>query len=157
MADPFARGPEEGTNVWFLGCLMTLKATAEHTGGEFGLIEQLAPAGFATPLHVHHEEDEAFYVLSGDVTYYSGDKVFRAGPGTLVFMPREVPHGFRVSQSGEARMLQLTTPAGLEPMFQEAGESAASATLPPPGEPDIPRLLALAERYRFEILGHLPE
>jgi hypothetical protein len=60
---PIALAPDDGEAVWFLGSLATVKASAETTGGRVAVIEQLAPRGAGSPLHVHHREDEWFYVM----------------------------------------------------------------------------------------------
>ncbi len=70
---PFALSPDEGEALWFFGMLVTMKATAAQTGGEFLLIEELAPQGTATPLHVHPQDDESFWVLDGEMTFYFED------------------------------------------------------------------------------------
>jgi mannose-6-phosphate isomerase-like protein (cupin superfamily) len=143
---------DEGDPVWFLGSLMTIKATGDDTAGAFTLIEQLAPAGFGPPLHVHHREDEAFYVLEGALRVVCGDRSFDAGPNSFVLLPRGIPHAFAVGDEG-ARLLQITSPAGFEDFARQAGEPAASRTLPTPSAPDIPRLVALAERHGAPIVG----
>ena len=67
---PYALGSEDGEALWFFVILVTMKATSEQTGGEFLLIEELAPRGTATPLHVHPTYDESFYILEGEMTFY---------------------------------------------------------------------------------------
>jgi mannose-6-phosphate isomerase-like protein (cupin superfamily) len=147
----YVLGSGEGTAIWFLGTLMTLKATGAMTGNAFGLIEQLLPAGFAPPPHVHHSEDEAFYILEGHLVFTCGDHTWDAPVGTFVFLPRNIVHGFRVVGDQPACLLQFNTPAGLEQMFVEAGDPALERTLPPGGPPQIEKLLALTERYGFEV------
>jgi uncharacterized cupin superfamily protein len=71
---PYVLAKEEGQAVWFLGTLVLVKATGERTGGAFGLIDNLMPAGFASPYHVHRNEDESFYVLEGEMTFYVGEE-----------------------------------------------------------------------------------
>ncbi len=83
-----------GSSVWYKGNLFDVLAGAEETGGRFALIELLSREGTEPPRHVHAGEDEAFYVLEGAVTYYVGDGVYEAGPGTFVSMPRGVPYSF---------------------------------------------------------------
>src|SRR5688572_24331195 len=61
--------PREAPAIWFLGSLTFVKASRDTTGGAFGLVEQLLPAGFASPYHVHHAEDESFYVIEGEATF----------------------------------------------------------------------------------------
>ena len=101
--------------VRFLGIPTVIRSTGETTNGAFGLIEHwMMPPGFASPYHAHHLEDEAFYVLEGEVAFVCDGKWLTAGPGTYVFGPREIPHGFKVVGSAPARMLLLCAPAGFE-------------------------------------------
>jgi quercetin dioxygenase-like cupin family protein len=146
----------EVSAIWFLGTLTSVKATGESTNGAFGLIEQLIPAGFASPYHVHHAEDEAFYVLEGELTFISEGRKSKAGPSAYIFGPREIPHGFRVEGNAPARVLVLTVPAGFERFVVEMGEPANEPVLPPPAPPDMAKLMALAAKYRIDILGPLP-
>jgi mannose-6-phosphate isomerase-like protein (cupin superfamily) len=145
--------PGEGPVVWFLANRMTIKATAETTGGRYGLVESLIAPGFSPPLHVHHREDEAFWVLEGDVTMRCGDRTFRAGAGAFAFLPRGVPHTFVVEGDRPARMLTLLSPGGCEAMFVEAGRPAGHDGLPPTAPPDIARLKQVSEKYGSEIIG----
>jgi len=147
------RQPGEGQAIWFLTNRMTIKATAETTGGAFGLVESLIAPGFSPPLHVHHREDESFWVLEGEVTMQCGDKTFRAGPGSFVFLPREVPHSFVVEGNTTVRMLTLLTPGGGEGVFIDGGRPAERDGLPPAAPPDIPALKRVSERYGAEIVG----
>ena len=153
---PYMLGREEGQSVWFLGTLVTLKATAAQTGGAFGLIEQVLPPGFAPPRHVHHGEDEAFYVIDGEITFFCGEQTFAACAGSFVFLPKDIPHAFVVGGAQPARLLQFTTPGGFEQFHVDLGEPAASLTLPPPGAPNIAELLELAPTYNFEVVGPPP-
>jgi mannose-6-phosphate isomerase-like protein (cupin superfamily) len=149
---PFAVGPGEGTPIWYRGTLMTFKAGADTTGGALTVIEHTMPARFAAPPHVHHAEDEPWYVLEGRVRFFCQDQTFDAEPGTFVFLPRDVVHSFRVDESGPARMLLTGVPAGIERFFAEAGQPASERTLPPPaGGPDE-SLKAIARKYGVEIL-----
>lgn len=150
---PYALAAGEGEATWFLQNRMTLKATAASTGGAFGLVESLIAPGSSPPLHVHHAEDESFYVLEGRVRFVCGDAEMLAGPGSFVFAPRDVPHTFIVEGETPARMLTLLTPGGGERMFVEGGRAPEGPGLPPPSAPDIPRLRALVERYDNELLG----
>jgi quercetin dioxygenase-like cupin family protein len=147
----------EGPAVWFFNTLAVVKATAKHTANAFALIEQLAPAGLATPYHIHRAEDEAFHVLEGQLEFISGEQRLTGGPGSYVFLPRDVPHGFRVLGASPARFLVLTTPAGFEGFVMEMGQPASALTLPAPSALDLDRLTAVAARYRIEILGPVPE
>lgn len=154
--EPYMLRRDEGDAVWFLGTLMTVKATGDTTRGAFGLIEQEMPSGFATPLHMHHGEDEPFYILEGEITFRCGERTMVAGQGAFVFLPKGIVHGFAVTSATPARLLQFNFPAGIEHFFVEAGEPAPTRTLPPPGPPNLDKVLALGNRYRFEIVGPPP-
>src|SRR5215207_6552059 len=95
-ARPYALASEEGQAVWFLGTLVIMKATGEQTGGAFGLLDNVLPAGFASPYHVHRNEDECFFVLEGEMSFDVGEKRGKAEAGAFVYGPRGVPHGFEV-------------------------------------------------------------
>jgi mannose-6-phosphate isomerase-like protein (cupin superfamily) len=146
-------GPDEGPAHWFLRNRMTVKATAANTGGAFGLLDtQLAP-GFSPPLHVHHREDESFYILEGEVTMRCGDRIFRATAGAFVFLPRNVPHSFVVEGDRPARMLTLLSPGGGEGFFIDGGRPAEADGLPPAAPPDIEALKRVSRLYDSEIIG----
>src|ERR1700745_355765 len=86
----------DDTPIYFLGLPTIMRATRQTTNGAFGLLEHLMPAGFASPYHTHHLEDEAFYVLEGEMAFVCDGTWTRAKPGTYVFGPRNIPHGFKV-------------------------------------------------------------
>ena len=144
--------PVDGPQFWFLDTRMNVKAAAEQTGGAFTLIEWAAPTGFGPPLHVHNNEDEAFYVLDGDIVIDCGDRRFTAGPGDFAFLPRGIPHAFVVT-AGPVRGLQITTPSGFEEYIAELGRPAERPGLPEPSAPDIPRLIEAGQRFGHQILG----
>src|SRR5436189_55680 len=117
---------EDEETFSFFGSLTWFKATGEQTGGSLGLIEHAVPPGAGSPWHVHHNEDESFYILEGEILFIVGDEQERvtAGPGTFVFGPRNVPHGFRNDSASPARMLLQVTPAGFEQFALSLSESA---------------------------------
>jgi steroid delta-isomerase-like uncharacterized protein len=138
----------------FLGIPTLMRSTAETTNGAFGLLEQWAmPPGFASPYHTHHREDEAFYVLEGTIAFVCDGKWFKAGPGTYVYGPREIPHGFKVMGSAPARILLLCAPGGFEHFVLEQSMPITE----PPSPPDMPKLMALAAKYHLDIHGPLPQ
>ena len=136
--------------IYFLGLPTILRATGQTTNGAFGLVENLMPPGFASPYHTHHLEDEAFYVLEGDMAFVCDGDWTIGGPGTYVFGPRNIPHGFKVLGDAPARMLLLCVPGGFDQFVVEMSE-------PTPAPPDMARLMAVAAKYRVDILGPLPE
>lgn len=156
-ATPFVTPATGGQAFWSVGSLMIVKADSETTDGAFALVDLRAAPGYETPYHVHHREDEHFYVLDGEIECQYGDgETVVAGPHDTVFLPRDVPHGFRVVNDDPLRMLATVTPAGLEDFFVEVGTEVETRALPPPVEPDVESLVAAAAAYDLEILGPLP-
>jgi mannose-6-phosphate isomerase-like protein (cupin superfamily) len=106
-----------------------VKASAATTGGAFTVFEESEPVD--TPLHVHENEDELFYVLEGEHVFQVGDQEFRTGPGGVVFAPRGVPHSQRRVVPRKGRVLVLTSPAGFEGFFRELAEADRAGRLGP--------------------------
>jgi len=155
MTEKIALNRDEGTSIWMLGHLMTFKATGAQTGGAFSLVEQVGAPGTGAPPHIHHDEDEFFYILEGEATFMLGDKTIEGKEGSFVFLPRGIVHMFQNAGTKPCRMLLGLSPAGFENFFMEMGEPAPSLTLPQPSPPDIEKLMRLAKKYNNEIL--LPE
>ena len=149
---PFVLGPDDGEATWFLGTRMAVKATAHSTGGTFGLIEARVAAGFSPPLHIHHQEDESFWVLDGALTLVCGGQAFQAGPGSFIYLPRDLPHTFRVDE-GPARVLVLVQPGGHERFYVEGGRPALDETIPAFDPRDLERVRSLYAKYRLEEAG----
>jgi len=148
----------EGPAFWFLNNLCIIKATSESTGGAFSLVHQVSPPGHATPYHVHHVEDEAFFVLDGEFTFICDGSKTIVGPGGYIFLPRGIPHGIRASGSVPSTMLILATPGtGFVGMMQEIAVPAAERILPAPTQPDVAELVRVCAKYQIDILGPLPE
>lgn len=138
----------------FLGQPTVMHSTGETTGGAFGLLEHWdMPPGFASPYHTHHREDEAFYILEGQVATVSDGKWSLAGAGSYVFAPRLIPHGFKIAGTLPARMLLLCSPAGFEHFVLEQAVDMSAPLAPP----DMDRLMELAAKYQIDIHGPLPE
>ncbi len=155
---PRAVAESEGPAYWFLNSLNIVKATTESTGGAFSMVHHTAPPGHATPYHLHHIEDEAFYVLDGEFTFICDGKKTVLGPGGYIFLPRGIPHGIRCSALRPSTMLILATPGtGFIGMMIEMAEPAAQRTLPVPAMPDLQKLTMLCAKYKIDILGPLPE
>jgi quercetin dioxygenase-like cupin family protein len=151
---PIALRANEGEAIWAFGCLITVKAAGETTASRAMVTENLAARGAGSPLHVHHREDEWFYVTEGELTFWVGGEVIVAPAGSFVYGPRGIPHTFTVS-SEEARFLLVTEPAGLEGMLRALGQPAASLTIPfaPTEPPDMARIMQVCEEHGVEILG----
>ena len=118
---------------------MTIHADSQDTNGQFALIEAKGVPGGEPPLHVHAHEDELFYVLEGKLKVYCGEEELILEPGQSGFLPRNVPHTFKV-MSSHARALVYITPGGFEGYFRELGEPAME-----PASPKLKALPTLAE------------
>ena len=150
---PFVVGPGDGVSVWSLGGRFTTKLSEAAAEGRFTLVELLAFQSTEPPLHIHHNEDEAWYVLDGHMTFYVGDQVLEASSGSFVFAPRGLPHMFTVDLE-PTRVLVFASPGGFEQFAEELGEPAASDSPPLHLSMPGPEVLGpVAERYGIEVIG----
>jgi quercetin dioxygenase-like cupin family protein len=144
MKTSLMREPGAGSRVDVLGTLHIYKATAAETGGSFSLWEAVIPPGHGPPPHTHSREDEAFYILSGELLFdFEGEPVpQRAGSGGFFFGARGRRHTFRNVGDAPAHLLILSAPSvGLDQMFVEL-EAAAAA-----GRPELEKIAAICARY----------
>ena len=128
-----------GDNIW-------VKLTGEEAGGVYCLVEEASPPQGGPPLHLHHREDESFYVLEGDYNFQIGDRQINVAPGAFLFGPRGVPHTFKNVGTNTGRVLVIIAPPGLEKFFEEADQ------LGKPGPPPVEKLIELARKYELECL-----
>jgi quercetin dioxygenase-like cupin family protein len=140
----------EGEARWFLGTLATIRVPGEAVDDRFALIEFLFPHGASPPLHTH-PQDESYVVLDGLLTIRAGEDRFRLETGGSAVVPMGTPHTFRVD-SQTARVLVLSTPAGIERMVRDGSTPAAERTLPPP---DAPRPSPEETEANFEKHGQV--
>ena len=143
---------DEGQPFWFLNTLTITKVGSDQCGGQMSIVDHRVPPGFAPPPHVHHHSDEALLVLDGQLDGFCGDHRWQAGPGSLVFMPRAIPHSFAVSDAGPGRIIIMATPGGFDQFVAAAGEPAPELCLPVPIPPDPALLTRLAAAHGIQIL-----
>ncbi len=150
------RADQEGEHLRFWGGgILTMKATAEETGGAFMLFEDFMSRGKATPLHVHANEDEALYVLEGELLVHIDGTDHPIEQRAIAFAPRGVPHAFLVT-SPTARVLCLQTPGSAEAFYRGASVPAGDDT-DPAGPVDFERVRESAERSGgMQVLGPPP-
>ena len=153
---PVAVRSGEGEARWWFGALAEIKATAADTGGQMTIVEVTEHPGAEAPLHVHHRDDEGYWVLEGDVTFEDGDEIIEASAGDYVFGPRDIPHRFTVGDRG-CRMLFIMVPGGMEDVIRATSEPAPTRTLPPPPEEEpsaeeIEGLKAIVREHGYELL-----
>ena len=150
--------PGEGRTIAVVGDVYRFLAVGEETNGKYALWEALVPPGGGPPRHVHSREEEGFYVLEGEITFFLGDQRLIASAGMFANMPVGTPHSFKNEGGKPAKMLISVAPAGLEKMFLEVGvpvPDGLTAALPPANE-EIEKLLAVAPRYGIEIKAPPP-
>lgn len=123
----------DGESLWFLGTLATIRVPGEAVGDRYALLEFIFPHGASPPLHTH-PQDESYVVLEGALTIQAGDDRFELTAGGVAAVPTGVPHTFHVD-SDTARVLVLSTPAGLERMVRDGSIPATARVLPPAGTP----------------------
>src|SRR5579864_8072007 len=96
LVEALVAGPEDGEAIWFRNNRITFKVRSANTGGSFGLWEAMAAPGDSPPLHIHHKDDESFFVIVGQMKVLCGSRTYEVGPGAFVFLPRGVPHSFLI-------------------------------------------------------------
>jgi quercetin dioxygenase-like cupin family protein len=154
----YARRMSQESSVLYMDCLFSILAGSEETDGRFGLMEMVAPEGREPSRHLHYTDGEGFYVLEGYVTFYVGEEIYQASPGTFVFLPHGVAHSYTF-ETDVVRMLAIVAPGGLEGHFRDArfSEPAKTLTLPPAvGEPDTAVLEEMSKDlagYGTEVVG----
>jgi mannose-6-phosphate isomerase-like protein (cupin superfamily) len=155
---PEVIAPGSGHHLHFLNHLATVKVSAGQTGA-MSVVEFLAPRGFGPPVHRHHDEDELFIVLDGELALHSGDDRMVAGPGSLALLPHAQPHTFQV-RSDTARFLCATAARTASPRFDQMvsalGTPTEVACLPQPGYIDATRVADICAQHGIEILGPPP-
>ena len=124
-------------------------ATGDQTDGGYFLVEAIVPPGGGPPLHIQTREEEAFYILEGQLSFYGAEGEVVAGPGTYLNIPKGAKHRFRNNGNETAKMLFFFTPAGLEELFDRLGDME-----PPTGDAAsiIESLNVLGRAYGVEYL-----
>jgi quercetin dioxygenase-like cupin family protein len=151
------RTAAEGKATWAMGSLFERLLGAAESGGALGVSLVTQPPGTATPLHVHTREAEAFYVLSGTLTYRAGEDSFSLAPGSFMFLPQGMPHAFRVTRSEPTQFLALTSPGGLMDLYDEVGVDAWEHRLPGEDgqsmEVEIAKWNEVGPTYGLQVVG----
>ena len=139
--------PGEGKVSPIPGTGLTLKLASRDTEGAFGLVE-LTLDGEGPPPHIHHGEDETFYILEGEVNFTVGSRTIKATKGSVVLGPKDVAHSFSMAGPEPAKILVIFTPGGLEQLFIDV----MAAPIPTTKEEYINRMISLAGKYNVELL-----
>lgn len=148
-----------GDHRLFFNHLGTVKITASDSPSGLGAVEFRAPRGFATPIHVHDDQDEILYIIDGEVRLGVGDAAVRAGTGSIVTLPSGVPHVFQVV-SDEARFLSVTAGRSDRPKFGDfvvaLSDEVDPDALPEPKEIDPAQVALVGAAHGIHVLGPPP-
>ena len=140
------------------GATMFVYATGAQTGNTVAVVEFIFPPGGGFPMHIHHNEDEALYILEGTLLVVCGETRSEAGPGTFIYGPRNIPHGYRVLGDVPVRFVESFLPSGLEQFFLTIGKPITGQTGQEVKEVFKPSMKALlAEKYHVDIVGPIPQ
>jgi quercetin dioxygenase-like cupin family protein len=155
QAAPSAAAEKKVPVYWVVGNTIRFVGTRETTGGAYALFDVTTAPGLGAPPHVHGREDEAFWVLEGEIALQVGETTVRLGPGQFAHAPRGVKHGYSVTSAKPARYLVMSVPGGLEDFFAEAGRPVTPDSPPPevPTEEDIRRIVEVAPKYGLQMLA----
>jgi quercetin dioxygenase-like cupin family protein len=139
--------------LWFIDGLVHIHVSGDETGGQYSLLENHVPQGDMPPLHVHHDEDEVFHVLDGELTLFLPGQEVALSAGETFRAPRDIPHTYRV-ESTTARLLVFCAPARFDGFVRAVSEPAPEEELPPRGRPFDPEAFAAtAAEYGIDLLG----
>jgi mannose-6-phosphate isomerase-like protein (cupin superfamily) len=143
--------------IW-LGELAILHTTGKETGGRYSMVELYATKEGEAPWHVHHREDEGFYIIEGEMTIYIGDKVVKARAGDFILAPKDVPHMYTVDSPKYARILMTFSPSGFEDFVRATSVPATSLTPPEPETVNInyEEVMKLAGQFGAEFVDPPP-
>jgi quercetin dioxygenase-like cupin family protein len=143
-----------GEARWWFGMLAEIKATSADTGGQFTVVEVTCAPGYQGVRHIHHNEDEGFWLLDGQLDLEVGGKHIDMHVGDYAFGPRNIPHGFSAGTAG-ARVLFILTPGGFENLIMATSAPASARTVPPPSDevPDFARLAVILAKFGGEIVA----
>jgi quercetin dioxygenase-like cupin family protein len=136
---------------WLDGGIFSVLLDAAATDGQLTVGRFTVHKGEAPPYHLHTREDEVFLLIQGTALVWSDDQETELSEGGIVFLPKNVPHGYRIT-SDTADLLMICTPAGIEGMFRQAGRDL---TTPRPDDFQIApeRLAEAADQYGQIVLG----
>ena len=151
---PYLVDNTDAPAYWQVGILWAMLATGDQTAGQFSLMEEWCPKGSGPPPHFH-DQDEAFYVIEGDITFVAGGQQFQASTGSFVSIPGGTIHNFRVD-SKTAHVLNFYSPAGFEQVVMRIGIPAPTRTIPPADfkepPPDMATMMKLFQEYGMHVV-----
>lgn len=150
---PYITHYDDSKDYWFAGGLARILGESEKTDGAFSLLHMTLPQGHASPLHIHHAHDEAFFVLHGEMKGVFGDSEWAAGSGAFVFLPRGIRHAFQATSKLPTEVLVMSIPGGFDEFVVNAGDKYEEGMDTSYLGPDPDMLTRIAARHDIEIIG----
>ena len=148
--------PNDQNTYHFMAEKITVIVSGEQTNEEYSLSHVIEPPKLGPPLHIHNEDDEAFYILKGPFTFYVGDEMIEASAGDYVFAPKGIPHRF-VSGTEQSEFLVRSTPAKFDAFVKELGTRVSNdAGLPevkPPSPEGLQHFVKVSETFNITYPG----
>lgn len=135
----------QGKSLNVLGDSQTIKITGKDTGGLFTIVENYNEPGIGIPMHVHENEDEIFHIIEGEMEFETQGETTILKKGDLIFLPRKIPHAFRVVGTQKAKAVVTIMPSGIEEMFEALSEL-------PAGPPDFQKVTEICNSYGIHFL-----
>lgn len=155
MNKPIAYQPNQGRDYLIWGDLYSFKTTAAESDGAHALMEMNVKPGSGTPPHIHHAEDEMFYVLEGELSLWCGENKIIGKPGTFVAVPKGVVHRWANESNVMVKSLVFLVPGGFEEFLMKIGEPVTDPNQDshPPTKEEIDYAMSIAAEYNMEILS----
>ncbi|WP_035803712.1 cupin domain-containing protein [Kitasatospora mediocidica] len=126
MTMPYLAQPDQHQRLeWLDGGVLALLLDSAATDGQLTVGRFSVTKGEAPPYHLHTREDEVFMLLKGEALLWCDDKEMELSEGGIVYLPRNIPHGYRIT-SDTADLLMICTPGGIEGMFRHSGRDLAT-------------------------------
>lgn len=144
----------EKESLNWLGELAIIHADGRATDGKYCMIELYATKEGSPPWHVHHREDEGFYVIEGELSFMVGNRTYKAQKGDFLLAPKDVPHTYMVENKGHARILMICSPAGFENCVRAMSTPVSSLVPPKPEnvDTDFEKIKDIASEFGVEFV-----
>jgi quercetin dioxygenase-like cupin family protein len=146
--EALVKRPGEGRSMNVVGDEVTIKISTQATGGEFTVFEDRTPPQGGPPMHIHHGQDEWWYVLEGEYRFVVDGEEILANAGDTVFAPCGSRHAFQCIGATAGRVLTTVVPGGLDLFFDELSAAAPRGTVPDPA-----KIAPIFEKHGLELAG----